>query len=983
MGVNTRESLLDGQGLLEIWASFLEDAANSFQNHATPATSGELGSLICKITNLWGVEFDSEAATSKFPAQRSQTNGSLLLPLANVWAASHTLTEILEQFGVSQDGKLLGDDGVLGEGDDTGDGTSSGLVNDIVQAFGSQPFKINTTERNGVWLTPGQALRSDVTLTLATDGPNDAALGAILTGIAQYFNIPLPSVSAQVNDFSIIIQRTRLGVRMQQDNVNTWHISKFFRITFRLVQNSFTFWLTSQPTGLSFYVTQDQTQTGNLFDLTPPPVNSIGTVIDNSIFSGIKLVQLSAGKSAGAGIWWRAILAFRLHNADAYLEYESLSQTLSGGLIVGDLRDPDDDGVVLQKGFYSSFDTKILPSYEPGKDVDPPGGVIAPLYKQTYLGDLVDQLRSLPSSIPTAIALANISYSMPDGDTPGALWFAARLIQPLNVAQPNHKVPSPFNWDVMDVSFQLVGASLQQAEIATHFTLTDVAPSDRVALLGLRFTYDSGSWELDGSVQNLSISMLWQFFDPNVKDGLLKILGKIEIAKLIVKYKYDPSGAATSFSLDGTVDIGKLGLRMTYEHTETGWKFQFKAGSDTSDGKATLQDVLNSIVDGSGNSLPSFVAGIEIPAVSGDDSAISITVQRGGDLQGSTGADNRLIFACHIDIDHFKFSMVQVTNADGSQTKRVIRFSVDKIPLIPKVPLLEKLPQPFDELEYMWVDPDGEGWKESEVKEINKDVLTGSDKLSYKPLSGTDKDGKQADGAGDVVLKTGHHFVILNKGSVVLDHVFGASGTPEPSQGDGSPPSNRLPPGDGATVASTLVSVRGQTTHRFNAISSATDASQDPSTNAPTKGAMTFSFGPLTISAIALHYKEDGGNKVLALTMDATFDLSPITFSLLGFGLGIKLDGLKLNDLSKVADHLEVELHGMSLAFNRPPLLIAGGFEHDTGPSGEEIYKGAIGVSFPPYTFIGLGEYAVFRDYKSVFIYAKLDGRKCSALVVS
>jgi hypothetical protein len=599
--------------------------------------------------------------------------------------------------------------------------------------------------------------------------------------------------------------------------------------------------------------------------------------------------------------------------------------------------------------------------------------VIAPLYKQTYLGDLADPLKSLPSSLPTAIALANIAYTIPDGENPGMLWFAARLIQPLNVAQPNHKVPSPFNWDILDVHLRLIGTTVKEAELSTHFTLTDVAPSDRVALLGLSISYDTGTWELNGSVQNLSMSMLWQFFDSNAKDGILKILGKIEIQNLNVKYTYDSSGAATTFLFDGTVDIGKLALRMTYEHTEKGWKFEFKAGS--SDGKATLQDVLNSIVDNAGNSLPSFVAGITIPSVSGDDSPISITVQRGSDLDGSTATDDRLFFAFHISIDdHFKLSLVQVTNADGSQTKRIIRFAVDKIPLIPKVPLLEKLPQPFDELEYMWVDPDGDGWKEAEIKTINKGILTGSDQLSYKPLSGTDKDGKAVDGAGDIVIKTGHHFVVLNKGAVVLDHVFGASGTPATTPSGDSP---STPPDSGITPTSTMVLVQGQTLDRRVQRSAAdTSDPQAPTTNAPTKGALSFTFGPLSISAIALHYQEEESNKVLSLTMDATFDLNPISFSLLGFGIGLNLDGLTLNDLSKVADHLEVELHGLSLSFNRPPLMIAGGFEHDTGPSGEEIYKGDIGVSFPPYTFIGLGEYAVFKDYKSVFVYAKLDGRK-------
>lgn len=35
---------------------------------------------------------------------------------------------------------------------------------------------------------------------------------------------------------------------------------------------------------------------------------------------------------------------------------------------------------------------------------------------------------------------------------------------------------------------------------------------------------------------------------------------------------------------------------------------------------------------------------------------------------------------------------------------------------------------------------------------------------------------------------------------------------------------------------------------------------------------------------------------------------------------------------------------------------------------------GGMGLSFPPYTFVGLGEYAILNGYKSLFLYAKLDG---------
>jgi hypothetical protein len=128
--------------------------------------------------------------------------------------------------------------------------------------------------------------------------------------------------------------------------------------------------------------------------------------------------------------------------------------------------------------------------------------------------------------------------------------------------------------------------------------------------------------------------------------------------------------------------------------------------------------------------------------------------------------------------------------------------------------------------------------------------------------------------------------------------------------------------------------------------------------------------------------------------MDAVLALGPISLGLLDFGIGFDTTGLKLNNLSDIATdlvgaapRLQWELHGLSLAFDQPPLVLAGMFEHDilaiTGGT-EDVYKGGIGVSFPPYTFVGVGEYAnVIQNgssYKSVFVFAKLDGRKLETL---
>jgi hypothetical protein len=106
-----------------------------------------------------------------------------------------------------------------------------------------------------------------------------------------------------------------------------------------------------------------------------------------------------------------------------------------------------------------------------------------------------------------------------------------------------------------------------------------------------------------------------------------------------------------------------------------------------------------------------------------------------------------------------------------------------------------------------------------------------------------------------------------------------------------------------------------------------------------------------------------------------------MSFSLLGFSIGVPLSGsITLDNLKGLASQIVVNLQGLSLDFNNPPLLIAGGFEHEIVPDGE-IYMGGLGISFPPYTFIGVGEYKILNNYKSVFIYAKLDGRRFYSLL--
>ena len=65
----------------------------------------------------------------------------------------------------------------------------------------------------------------------------------------------------------------------------------------------------------------------------------------------------------------------------------------------------------------------------------------------------------------------------------------------------------------------------------------------------------------------------------------------------------------------------------------------------------------------------------------------------------------------------------------------------------------------------------------------------------------------------------------------------------------------------------------------------------------------------------------------------------------------------------------------MSVYYNSPPVLIAGVFAKENTTS-YEAYKGGLAVSMMPYTLLAVGEYkhTFSDDFKSVFVFARLDG---------
>ena len=129
--------------------------------------------------------------------------------------------------------------------------------------------------------------------------------------------------------------------------------------------------------------------------------------------------------------------------------------------------------------------------------------------------------------------------------------------------------------------------------------------------------------------------------------------------------------------------------------------------------------------------------------------------------------------------------------------------------------------------------------------------------------------------------------------------------------------------------------------------------------------------GPLSISNIGLKYAD----KKLHINFTATFDLGPLAFSLIGFGINLEVRGLQ--DVSLLPPSLD----GLSVAFEKTPLTIAGIFRHGEDSS-LEYYAGGLIVGWVPYQLQAAGFYGEARKggdansspLTSVFVFARLQG---------
>ena len=685
----------------------------------------------------------------------------------------------------------------------------------------------------------------------------------------------------------------------------------------------------------------------------------------------------------------------------------SSAGVFGGALILGDGPDKED---------------KLLPEYDAERD--PTALIPAPHATNINFNDIFGI--SPPKGIPSEITQAMFTYSK----TSQQFKLHAALQSSLPDEAGEGYVPA--------LDFKSIALTATKDKTKWTGTLDATVELNGAegsaltpAVMTVNFEKAQDSWLVKAHVDNLRLGLLYSHFPAGFQNAAADFLGKLVVNSLDAVYTHDSSGGATSFNISGVVSFGGLELRLAYQYVghklgqnasaaklekdgaeadsplkqgsvvvkETPkagkpaeWSFDAIMGS--AGGQTTkIRNILDSIDGVLSDFLPGFVLDTEIAPTDGGRPPVILSLNTiKAEIDGSE--DDYLMLQAFIEIGDLNLTFIQMSNKKNDSAipkpgqgpapptrgasaapKRILRFALSKLPLVQNIPLVGQLPQPFDDLEYVWVSypedgrlgttgesdaartPLSRGFSMQEIDAINTNLEAKKiPTIKYKKI-GSKADTLKKPAASvtkTVVLAAGQHFIITHKGEAVVDYVFGSKKKATNTQG---------------LIASGATSSED-----------AAATEEAPDEKPVKKGALGTTIGPLSIENVGLKVENDR----LYLILDATFKLGPITFALLGFGVGFaifKLKNLSKDSLLSLASSIDLQLHGMELSFDQPPINLAGIFIHNDS-NGVNSYAGGIAVGFPPYLFMAVGEYDeidrvinnITEKYKSIFLYAKLDG---------
>ncbi|KAI1114238.1 hypothetical protein F5Y14DRAFT_415138 [Nemania sp. NC0429] len=472
-----------------------------------------------------------------------------------------------------------------------------------------------------------------------------------------------------------------------------------------------------------------------------------------------------------------------------------------------------------------------------------------------------------------------------------------------------------------------------------------ILSAKRSASVRVYIGYNQG-WTLSTEAVDLQVANFYSIFPIDGSNhALMNLMADIWVPSLSITVKFAEQ-RTKSLEVDGIFIVGPLEMNLEYKHDSKGWHFGGGFRSAINDKQdATLGEMLDDLIHDHLDSFPDFIRHLKIPL-----SKISASLTCSSKtLAGST--TKHVVFSFSVTVDKFSFTFVQTQDKRGAfpgqkdehkkKPRRILRFSLAGLPKAKDIPVVQDLPQPFDEMEFLWVSEDV---TMEEAKLINQEVF----KDQSPPLLWTSKTKKSGseDESKAIALHSGFHFQLIlregNQPTCALDYVFG-----KPTKAV-----SQQKPGKGGTPA---------------------DPSSQPTPPAPAGSAaltpVTRSSNGLAVRNMGLKMKD---KKTLTITLDAVVNLGPLAFSMIGFQVNLNFEKFKTpSDITKL--DVTFDLNGMAVAFSRPPTTLAGMFAREVS-GGTKTYSGGLAIGFGAWEFLAAGVYEEHDDFKSVFVFAKLNG---------
>ena len=511
----------------------------------------------------------------------------------------------------------------------------------------------------------------------------------------------------------------------------------------------------------------------------------------------------------------------------------------------------------------------------------------------------------------------------------------------------------------IEIAFTGTDNSLPPALLFGTLTYTTTSTKSQASAKRLANLSDADTpppWQVSASIQQLQVATILELFEGPAQDAVSDLIGHIKIDYADLVYNFGGSGTANDFTFTGNLTLAELDLTLNYSYPASGqWMFHGHLTTDSSatTGKATtIQSLLTSLQnDAAATSmitLPNYVGSITL---SGGAVGLDLWVQK------STISGQPAVYAVvELTIGDFDILFVQFKQQGATSPKRLFRAAVTGFPELGDntVPIIGKLPQPFDEMYFLYVsstaDSGPQGVTKGELDALAP-LLSSSAPLVFKSTNANPKDI-------DILITPGAHFVIENqvdgKPTAILDYAFASEKSSNPAE---TPTIAKFPSPAGTPT---------------KGLATTAAAPADPAAPAPDPGSgkapLNLTIGFLTISSIGLKF--DGSK--LGIMLDATFKLGPIELDLIGFELALDLANCTLSSLS--ASNLSVGMKGVILSFSQPPTSMAGMFEIiDT-----DLYAGGLSVTFQPYVFTAAGAYGTItingQSFKTVAVFAQIQG---------